>query len=36
MGQARRSLREAEARGLEVGPPPALVRRAHAALADAG
>jgi hypothetical protein len=30
---ARRSLREAQARGLEVGPPPALVRRARAALA---
>lgn len=35
MGPARRSLREAQARGLEVGPPPALVRRAHAALAEA-
>lgn len=35
MRPARRSLREAQARGLEIGPPPALVRRAHAALADA-
>jgi tetratricopeptide (TPR) repeat protein len=35
LGPARRSLREAQARGLEVGPPPALVRRAHAALAAA-
>ncbi len=33
-GPARRSLREAETRGLEVGPPPALVRRARAALAE--
>lgn len=31
-GPARRALREAKARGLEVGPPPALVRRAEAAL----
>lgn len=31
-GSARRALREAETRGLEVGPPPALVRRARAAL----
>jgi tetratricopeptide (TPR) repeat protein len=34
VGQARRSLREALARGLEVGPPPALVRRVQAALSD--
>jgi hypothetical protein len=34
-GPARRSLREAQARGLEVGPPPALLRRANAALAEA-
>jgi tetratricopeptide (TPR) repeat protein len=34
-GPARRALREAQAGGLEVGPPPALVRRAHAALAEA-
>jgi hypothetical protein len=32
-GPARSALREAQARGLEVGPPPALVRRAEAALA---
>jgi tetratricopeptide (TPR) repeat protein len=31
-GPARRALREAQARGLEVGPPPALVRRASAAV----
>jgi tetratricopeptide (TPR) repeat protein len=31
-GTARRALREAKTRGLEVGPPPALVRRAEAAL----
>jgi hypothetical protein len=30
--QARRAFREAQARGLEIGPPPALVRRATAAV----
>lgn len=34
VGPARRALHEAQARGLEVGPPPALVRRAEAALAQ--
>jgi len=34
LGPARRSMHEAQARGLEVGPPPALLRRAEAALAD--
>jgi hypothetical protein len=34
-GHARRALRQALVRGLEVGPPPALVRRAEAALAAA-
>jgi hypothetical protein len=34
MRLARRSLREAQARGLEIGPPPALVRRAREALAS--
>jgi len=36
IGPARRALREAGARGLEVGPPPALVRRAEAALSADG
>lgn len=35
-GPARRAFREAQARGLEVGPPPALVRRAVGALDGAG
>jgi len=33
-GSARRALHEAEARGLEVGPPPALLRRARTALGE--